>query len=315
MFKKWLNKESRIGLLPYISEPVFGFDHGSPQNLGWEILKYNIPSFWKYSEGENVVSAVLDTGCDLDHEDLKDNLITGKNFVEINKDPIDKNGHGTHVSSTISAVNNNKGIVGVAPKSKIVPVKVLGDDGSGSIDTISNGVIWCANQKHIDFITMSLGSTTPSNQLKSAIDYAISKNKIIFCAAGNSGPSTDIMYPAKYSNTITIRTIDENFNRTEFSCSGDSLNFLAPGHNIVGCVPNNQYAKMSGTSMSNPFAVGLACLLLSYNKKINKYNLTSYQEYIKIFCQYAININNPRHQTIKYQGCGIMQPIPIIFET
>jgi subtilisin family serine protease len=309
MIKNIFKKNPEVGLLPYISEPIFGFSSSSPQRPGWEIIKYNIPLYWKYSEGENTVSAVLDTGCDLDHEDLKDNLLQGKNFVELNKDPIDRNGHGTHVSSTIAAINNTKGIVGVAPKSKIVPVKVLNDDGAGNINSIADAVVWCANQSHIDFITMSLGSNFPSNRLEKAINYAINKNKIIFCAAGNDGPLTDIMYPARYEQTISIGAIDENFNRTEFSCSGESLNFLAPGHNIVGCVPNNEYAKMSGTSMSNPFAVGLACLLLSYNKKTNKYNLSSYKEYIKIFCEYAMDISDPRHKATKYQGCGIIQPL------
>jgi subtilisin family serine protease len=310
MFKKFFNKKEQTKLLPYISEPVFGFSSNSPQMPGWEIKKYNIPLYWKYSEGENVVSAVLDTGCDLNHEDLKDNLLQGKNFVELNQDPIDRNGHGTHVSSTIAAINNNKGIVGVAPKSKIVPVKVLNDDGTGNISAIADAVTWCADQKHIDFITMSLGSDSRHFKLEKAINYAVNKNKIIFCAAGNSGPLTDIMYPAKYEQTVSIGAIDENFDRTEFSCSGESLDFLAPGHNIVGCIPNNQYAKMSGTSMSNPFAVGLACLLLSYNKKTSQYNLDSYKDYVNIFCKYAINTKDPRHQIQKYQGCGIIQPVP-----
>lgn len=309
MFKKWFNSKNKIGLLPYISEPLYGLSPNDPQMMGWEISKFNIPNAWKSSEGEGVVCAVLDTGCDIEHDDLKDNLVQGKNFVEKNMEPIDRNGHGTHVSSTIAASNNNKGMVGVAPKTKIMPVKVLSDRGSGSVQSIVEGLYWAAD-RNIHFITMSLGSSASNPDIEKAIDYASDRGKIIFCAAGNSGPETDIMFPAKYRNTIAIGAIDENLKRTPFSCSGDSLDFLAPGHNIMGCAPKNQYAKMSGTSMSNPFAVGIASLLLSYNLKVNKFVLKDYNDYIKTFRQYSQPLNDSRYGTDKkFQGYGIIYPV------
>lgn len=307
-FINWFKRE-KIGLLPYISEPVYGLGPNDPQQMGWEITKFNIPNSWKHSQGEGVVVAVLDTGCDLNHSDLEPNLLDGKNFIKSSQQPIDKNGHGSHVCSTIAACNNSKGMVGVAPKTKVIPVKVLDDRGSGNVKSIVDGILWASDRSEVDFITMSLGSPSSHPDIEKAINYASSKNKIIFCAAGNSGPNTDIMYPAKYANTIAIGAIDENLNRTSFSCSGERLDFLAPGHNIMGCAPNNRYAIMSGTSMSNPYAVGLACLLLSYNKNHNKYTLNNIKNYIDLFKTKTVPLKDTKYRSKKYQGYGIMYPV------
>ena len=300
--------KKNIRLLPYIEEPLHGMSTSQPQIMGWEIEKFNIPKHWRQSRGENVVVAVIDTGVDFNHEDLKNNIITGKNFIEIGKDPMDVSGHGTHVSSTIAAEDSGCGIVGVANQTKIMPIKALDNNGNGSMQAISAAIRYAADCR-VDFITMSLGSPFPAPAIKQSIDYAASKNCIMFCAAGNSGPGVDIMYPAKYDHTIAIGAIDRNLKRTEFSCSGDSLDFLAPGHEIIGCVPNNQYAIMSGTSMSNPFAVGLACLLLAYNKTEKKYELNTSNDYINIFKKTAKKLSDSRYEPIKkYQGYGIMYP-------
>jgi subtilisin family serine protease len=299
---------NKISLLPYIEEPLYGMSASQPAIMGWEITKFDIPKYWKQSRGEDVVVAVIDTGVDFDHEDLKNNIVSGKNFVEKGKDPMDVCGHGTHVASTIAAEDNGCGIVGVANKTKIMPIKALDNNGSGTMQNLVAAIRFAADSG-VDFITMSLGSPSPSKQIENAINYAESKKCVMFCAAGNSGPSVDIMYPAKYKNTISIGAIDKHLNRTDFTCSGESLDFLAPGHEIIGCVPNNKYAMMSGTSMSNPYAVGLAALLLSYNKRENKYQLNNAQDYINVFKSKAKNLNNMNYRSKKYQGYGIMYPV------
>lgn len=309
------NRKSKnnIGLLPYIREDIHGLSPTVAQFSGWEIKKFDIEKQWKYSKGEGVVVAVIDTGCDFDHPDLKNNIVQGKNFVEQGKDPMDRNGHGTHVCGTIAAEDNTLGMVGVAPKTKIMPIKALNDDGSGNLNNVVNAVIWAAD-RGADFITMSLGSPAPSTPLEKAIEYAASKGSVIFCAAGNSGPNADIMYPAKYGYTISIGAIDENLERTNFTCSGDTLDFLAPGHNILSCVPGNRYAIMSGTSMSNPFAVGCASLLLSYARQI-KYStidsmLKTSDDYINVFKKKTKSLKNPNFAGIKrYEGYGVLYPV------
>jgi len=302
-------KNKKIGLLPYIREDLHGMSASMPAIMGWEITDFNIPYYWKQSRGEGVRVAVIDTGVDINHEDIKNNIISGKNFVDPTKDPIDVAGHGTHVSSTIAAEDNGCGIIGVANKAKIMPIKALGDDGTGNMSNLISAIKYAADS-NIDFITMSLGSPTPSREIENAINYAASKGCVIFCAAGNSGPGVDIMYPAKYDHTIAIGAIDKKLNRTSFTCSGDSLDFLAPGHDIIGCVPGNNYALMSGTSMSNPYAVGLACLLLSYNRSEKRYSLKTSDDYVNVFKTAAKDLSDERYKGIKkYQGYGIMHPV------
>lgn len=300
--------DRKIGLLPYIRENINFAGIASSKFYGWELTKFNVPSLWSLSMGENIKIAVIDTGCDFNHRDIKNNILYGKNFVEPNKDPMDGNGHGTHVAGTIAALNNEYGMVGVAPKSKIIPVKVLSDDGHGSIDDIIKGIIWAADQ-NVDFITMSLGSPQTMPSLEKAVKYAAKKNAIIFCAAGNEGPNVDIMYPAKYDDVIAIGAIDQKLQRTEFTCSGESLDFLAPGQDIISCVPGDQYASMSGTSMSNPFAVGCAALVASYRKKNNMKPFTNCQNYIDYFKRRSQSLSDKSlAKQKKYEGFGIIIP-------
>lgn len=290
-------------LLPYIQEPVYGLTTQTIQYVGWEIKKFNIQNLWNKSTGKDIIIGVVDTGCDFNHEDIKDNILQGINIIDPKKDPMDDNGHGTHVSGTICAKNNGVGMVGVAPESKIKPIKVLDEKGVGSSRNIANGVKWAADN-NCQLITMSLGSKGNNRLVSNAIDYAVKKGSIVFCAAGNSGANQDIMYPAKLETTIAIGAIDENFNRTDFTCSGEELDFLSPGHEIISCIPDNQYAMMSGTSMANPFAVGCAALYLSYYK-----NLKNKQDYIDMFKKTTIHLEDPEYKNKKkYEGYGILNP-------
>lgn len=296
-------------LLPFIRENVYGLNPLSVQIIGWEIKQFNIMDRWKYSKGENVKIAVIDTGCDLDHPDLTNNIIQGINILNPKKDPYDDNGHGTHVSGSIAAEDNGTGMVGVAPKSKIMPIKALDGAGNGNNYNIAKGIVFAADNK-CDFITMSLGSPINSADIYNAIKYATKKGCIIFCAAGNSGENSPIMYPAKYPEVIAIGSIDRNLNRSSFTCKGDELDFLSPGQDIFSCVPDNNYAIMSGTSMANPFSVGCAALLLSSAKSKKLTNsLKSNEDYIKVFKSCAKSLKNPKHNGKKeYEGYGILYP-------
>ena len=157
---------------------------------------------------------------------------------------------------------------------------------------------------------MSLGSPQESREIRDAVRYAASKGVVIFCAAGNEGANHSIMYPAKYNEVISIGAVDERLERTDFTCSGNELDFLAPGHNIISCAPGNRYAIMSGTSMSNPFAVGCASLYLSYIRKQGGKEPKTSNKYIDIFKQSARHLSNPRYSNKKeYEGYGIIYPV------
>ena len=300
------NKKGQVSLLPHTRTEVYGLDPSSTQMIGWEIKKLNIDRQWTYSEGKGVVVAVIDTGCDLQHVDIKNNLLKGINLLDNSKDPQDDNGHGSHVCGMIAAENNGLGMVGVAPQVKILPVKALNSKGDGSLQDVINGIIWSADAG-ADFITMSLGTSNTSDGLEKAIAYASLKGSVVFAAAGNSGEKTEILYPARYKNVISIGAIDEHLNRTSFTCSGEDLDFLSPGHNVFSIAPNNGYAIMSGTSMSNPFAVGCACLLLSHNRQHKRFSLRSAQDYIDVLSKVCIDIPEEKYRSRKYQGNGIIK--------
>lgn len=298
-------------LLPYKKENLFSALSGK-QAIGWQIKLFNLPDVWKFSQGENVKVAVLDTGIDLDHEDLKENIIEGKNFVNSNEPPFDKCGHGTHCAGIIAASNNETGIVGVAPKTKIMPVKVLDDNGNGNMEDVLKGLRW-AGENNADLICMSLGTSEPVEEVRKEIEELAKNKTVVFVAAGNAGNTEHLLYPAAYAETISIGAIDENCLRADFSCTGPNLDFIAPGVKIYSTIPENAYSFMSGTSMACPFAVGVAALVLSSKRQFNKdVRLCSdqYRDIFKINALPAKNLDKlmdnkgPRF----WQGMGIINP-------
>lgn len=299
--------EHKCFLPPFTVEPVLTLQEAQ-QKAGWNITAFNLPEYWKTTEGEGVKIAVLDTGCDLDHPDLQANLIDGKNFIERNEPPVDNNGHGTHCCGILSALNNEIGMVGVAPKAKIIPVKVLDGQGNGKLDVVSEGIYWAADNG-ADIISMSLGAPMPLNIVLKAIQYAALKGVTTFCAAGNAGNTSEIYYPAAYAETIAIGSIDENFSRSSFSNTGNNLDFMAPGGAIFSTYPPNWYAVLSGTSMACPFAVGVAALALSHTRQHKEKLLTSANDYRQMFRENTIPISNPEYAGKKFfQGFGIIDP-------
>lgn len=303
-----MDKRKKCSLFPYEKEEVFSIQD-SLQKYGWSITAFDLPKVWSKTRGEDVKIAVLDTGCDLNHPDLDKNLLTGINFVEPSKDPWDDNQHGTHVTGIICAENNEMGMVGVAPDAKVMPVKVLDKYGNGNLVNVAKGIRW-ATDNGANLICMSLGSPNPVQEVRKAIQYAHSKGVICFVAAGNSGATKKVFYPADYPETIAIGSIDENFDRSSFSNTGENLDFMAPGGRVFSTIPDNWYAVLSGTSMATPFAVGVAALLLSYAKKHKiKINLETADDYRKFFKLHTISINNKKLKDKKfYQGFGILDP-------
>ena len=297
-----------INLLPFVREDIATVQDVQ-QRAGWEITAFNLLDTWSLTQGEGVVVAVLDTGCDLNHDDLKGNLLEGRNFVKKGMPPIDDQGHGSHVAGTICALNNDFGVVGVAPKAKVMPVKVLDSKGAGNLSVVAEGIKWSADQG-VDFIVMSLGSPTPTPVIYDAIKYAESKGVVTWCAAGNAGKTRQIFYPAAYPEVIGIGAIDENLHRANFSCTGPDLDFLAPGVGILSTVPDNWYAILSGTSMSTPFAAGVGCLLLSHKRKIQLgINLKTAKDYIDVLRNYTIPTTDPKFANQNFlEGFGIIDP-------
>ena len=307
------NKNKKCSLFPYVKEEVLSLQDAM-QKASWSITAFDLPSAWNKTRGEGVKVGVLDTGCDLDHPDIKSNLLPGTNFVNPSSDPWDDNSHGTHVAGIIAAENNDIGMVGVAPEAKIVPVKVLDRNGNGSLDDVARGIRWAVDVGGVDIICMSLGSPNPVQEVRKAIQYAQGKGVVCFVAAGNAGLTKSIFYPANYPETIAIGSIDENFSRSGFSNTGDNLDFMAPGNRIFSTVPDNWYAVLSGTSMAAPFAAGVAALLLSYARKLgDDSRFKSAEGYMEEFRRHTIPVNNLNLADRKfYEGFGIIDAKKLI---
>lgn len=300
-------QDGKCSLLPYEVEEVISLQ-SAKQKIGWGVTAFDLPKAWEITQGEGVKIAVLDSGCDLDHPDLKSNLLPGMNMINPKKSAHDDNQHGTHVSGIIAAVNNDIGMVGVAPKSKIMPVKVLDKNGNGSLSNVSKGIRWAVDNG-ADIITMSLGAPRPLQSVRKSIQYAYKKGVPCFVAAGNAGKTKEVFFPAAYPETIAIGSIDSNFNRSDFSNTGKNLDFMAPGGKIFSTVPDNWYAYLSGTSMACPFAVGVAALLLSYSRSSSKVEIKSVNDYREILKKKTISIKNKNYAGKKFfEGFGIIDP-------
>lgn len=226
--------------------------------------KVNTYGAWDVLAGSNKTIAIIDTGIDADHPDLKGKLVPGKAFGLFNFSTNDDQGHGTHCAGIAAGTGNNGvGISGIDQTAKLMPVKVLNFLGSGSTSDIINGVYFAADNG-ADVLSMSLGGGSFSQAFQDAINYAWGKNKIIVAAAGNDGVST-YSYPAAYSNVVSVAATDENDLKTSWSNYGTWVDVAAPGNNIYSSTNDGKYGLMSGTSMATPLVSGLMALTWGKN--------------------------------------------------
>lgn len=226
---------------------------------------------WEETKGdEETIIAVLDTGVDLLHPDIKGKLKgSGRDFVNNDFDATDDHSHGTFVAGIAAAeTNNNEGVAGVAWDCKILPVKIMDKEGSGEYSWLIQGIIWAVDNG-ADVINLSLGGDEPSSSLQSALEYAIEKDVVIVAASGNDGAS--VLYPAAYDEyCLAVAATDYNDERLGWSNFGPEVDVAAPGERVVGTVPTWYFGPGSfpygygfGTSMATPHAAGLAALLRS----------------------------------------------------
>lgn len=236
------------------------------QTFGYQITNYNIPEAWTHSQGEGVTVAVLDIGCWVQHDDLQDRFAPYVwNVVDNSNNVNDPDGHGTHVCGTIAANNNSFGVSGIAPKCKLMPIKVLHDEGWGYDHHIARGID-LALANNADVINMSLGGPTESPEIHAAIKRAYALNVPVVCAAGNAGDVGQVEFPARYNEAIAVGAIDRNNVRAWFSNTGIGLDFVAPGVDIVSTIGGNVYQSYSGTSMATPWVSGVIALMLSKHR-------------------------------------------------
>jgi subtilisin family serine protease len=209
------------------------------------------------------VLAVLDTGVDPNHTDLRGRLLAGYDYVNNDSNPADDNGHGTSVAGVAAAnTNNAAGIAGACWSCSILPVKVLGASGSGGWAAVANGLTYAADRgAHV--INLSLGGSSGSETLRSAVAYAQSKGAVVVAAAGNSG-GTAQMFPAAYPGVVSVAGSQSNDSRYSWSQYGSWVKVAAPGCSPAPR-PGGSYSTVCGTSFASPLVAGIAGLMRSAN--------------------------------------------------
>lgn len=241
------------------------------EELPWGINRINADAAWPATKGLAVKAAILDTGIDLDHPDLQNNIKGNVNTINPLKNGNDDNGHGTHVAGTVAAIDNDIGVIGAGPEIYLYAVKVLGKNGSGWLSDLIEGLDWCINNR-MQVINMSLGSSSDNQSFHDAITKAYRAGIVVAAAAGNSGTSGGaISYPAKYPETIAVSAIDQFDRLAYFSSYGPEVDLTAPGVNIQSTYNNGYYKTLNGTSMAAPHVSAAAALVLT--RPVGAYDL------------------------------------------
>lgn len=304
-----------------IAEPVYKYytseesvpsaEYNKGMEKQWYLKDQKLESVWGNEDygntaGEGTVVAVIDTGVDYNHEDLQDNIWTnsaevsgttgadddnngyvddvhGINLIDPNETPMDDHGHGTHVAGIIAMENNNVGGVGIAYKSKIMPIKAGGSDGTFNSTDIAKGIEY-AYKNGADVINMSFGSYAHSALIENALQDAFN-SCVLVAAAGNYGiPTADCplggqnTYPASYSYVIGVMAYDENNKFASFSNwdykpnANAEYEVVAPGVSVYSTLPNGRYASWNGTSMAAPMVSAEAAILRSSLKDKDTYS-------------------------------------------
>ena len=297
-------------------------------NSQWGITAVASSSVSSTTQGMNVTVAVIDSGVDASHPDLAGKVINGVDYrdgfsylnettnlidncvsytnadysgtgrtkpVHVDFGKYDPNGHGTHVAGIIAS--NGIGVKSVAPQAKIMPVRVMSEQGTGDMSDVACGIIYAANNG-AQVINMSLGfepsaiATVPDENaaIRAAVEYAISKNVVVVAATGNDGTTGVSFLPADLPNVIGVGAVYSSSGNSiaSFSNRGNFVDVVAPGVGIWStCSANpiydvcttsdgdSRYESLDGTSMATPFVSGLAALVLSMDGNLKNSDVAS----------------------------------------
>ncbi|WP_456364513.1 S8 family peptidase [Priestia aryabhattai] len=239
----------------------------------------NAKNYWnKGFYGQDTVIAVVDTGCDINHEELKDNIIGTFNFTADDNGEFniatDYTGHGTHVAGIIGATNKQH-TIGIAPKAKLLVLKAIGHTSISTHENLIKAIRFAVNWRgengeKVDVMNLSLGIKEDIPELRRVIDQAIEQNIFVVVAAGNYGDGSEltdeILYPGYYEEVIEVGSVGRDLLPSPISNTNKNIDFLGLGESIYSTYLQNSYLKLTGTSMATPQITGAISLILSLFK-------------------------------------------------
>ncbi|CAL9318793.1 type VII secretion-associated serine protease mycosin [Streptomyces sp. SudanB182_2057] len=247
----------------------------------WALTALHLEQAWRTTEGRGVTVAVLDTGVESDHPDLAGNVLPGKDMIGFGAGPGERlwARHGTAMAGIIAGhghgPGNADGVLGVAPEAKILPVRVILEDGDPARakarttrgTALADGIRWAADHG-ADVINLSLGddsnSAHPEPGEDEAVQYALGKGVVVVASAGNGGDKGDhVSYPAAYPGVIAATAVDKYGTRAAFSTRRWYAAVSAPGVDVVIADPDHKYYAGWGTSAASAFVSGAAALIRS----------------------------------------------------
>ena len=273
----------------------------------WNFRSINIEPAWDETKGGGVTVAVIDTGISPVPDLEKTNMVKGYDFVNDQELAIDDNGHGTHVAGTIAqSTNNGFGVAGIAYEATLMPLKVLGDSGGGTVVDIAEAIRFAADHD-ADVINLSLGGGGDADVLREAIAYAHNKGVVIVAAAGNANTNA-ASYPARYPQVVAVSAIDSSGSKAPYSNYGAGVDISAPGGALAENDPNGGilqntinpetgqsiFLPLQGTSMASPHVAAVAALVKSVG-------IDEPDEVTEILKKSARVINNDE---LNYYGAG-----------
>jgi subtilisin family serine protease len=232
----------------------------------WGLPVVGAPEIWAKlpANAPQITIAVIDSGICAAHPDLAGRLVTGYDFVDDDNNPADGAGHGCNVAGVIAAVTNNGiGMAGTAPNVRIMPLRVLDNNGLGSYSDVAAAIVYAVDNG-AQILNLSLSGPQLSQTLATAVQYALSRNVTVIAAAGNYG-TPQVYYPAGIPGVIAVGSIDPNLQRSSFSNFGAHVRIFAPGRDILATTMNGDYDAVTGTSFAAPMVAGLMAMSRALN--------------------------------------------------
>lgn len=266
-----LERDDRIQLQFSMSVPAarYALEQSAQTKWPWGIDAVRAREAWRFTKGAGVRIAVIDTGIDPAHPDLRMCMQGGINLYSENVSTntiFDDNGHGTHIAGTIAA-SGESGLTGVAPKAEIYSVKAFDRNGTAYISDIIRAIEWCVEHK-MHVINMSFGMQERSGALMAAVRSAERRGMLIVASAGNGGNRFVLDEPARYATTLSVGAYNRQGNIASFSKQSAEVDVLAPGEHILSCWLNGGYKHLNGSSMAAAHVSGILALALAIRPKL-----------------------------------------------